>query len=240
MTMGHSTERAYRPEQVAENGPRSAVRARLAAAMAELAAAEAELAAAQKPATRLAAVIAEAARLDAEMAALRAAKERELGSWLAAGGSEPRPAGNPAIVEAEGPHAPLAADAAAARASLPGAEAAFQRCAAKVADAQRRRDEAVCAAADEAARDFAGGYRVALIAALRREAVLHGLRAELVRCGNRANPLLGALEAAARIGEVIAETKRGASVRHDPGAGRRLLAALVADPKARLQMDREP
>jgi hypothetical protein len=94
--------------------------------------------------------------------------------------------------------------------------------------------------AGEAAREFARAYRAALIAALRLEAELHGLRTELLRCGNRANPLPGALEAAAHISEVIAEIKRGASVRHDTVAARRLLAELVADPDAQLQMDSEP
>jgi hypothetical protein len=240
MTMGHPTEPALLPVQVAEGGAGSAVRARLAAAIAELAAAEAELAAAQQPASRLAAIIAEASGLDADLAALKAGEENELGGWLATGGSGSRPARSPAMIAAEKRRTALAADAAAARSALPAAEAAFQRCAGKVVQAQRRRDEALCAAAAEGARDFAREYRTALIAALQFEAVLHGLRAELLRCGNCANPLPGSLEAAARVGEVIAETKRGASVRHDPGAGRRLLAALVADPKARLQMDREP
>lgn len=240
LMMDHLTDCIPQVGQDAENATGSAVRARLAAAIAELAAAEAELAAAQEPATRLAAIIAEATRLDADVAALKAAEEHELGAWLAAGGSGSRPERNPAMIGAEQRHADLTGDAAAARAALPAAEAAFQRCALKVAAAQRRRDEALCVAAAEAARDFARGYRAALIAALDLEAALHGLRAELLRCGNRPNVLPGALEAAARVGEVIAETKRSASVRHDPGVARRLLAALVTDPEARLQLDGEP
>ena len=238
MVDGSST--SSRSERVGEGGVGSAARARLAAAIAELAAAEAELAAAHQPATQLAAIIAKASRLDADLAALRAADQYQLGSWLAAGGNDPRPARNPAIIGAEQRHAELAADAAAARAALPAAEAAFQDRAKKVIDAQRRRDGAVCAVAGEAAREFGRAYRVALIAALRLEAELHGLRAELLHCGNRADPLPGALEAAAHISEVIAETKRGASVRHNTVAARRLLAELVADPDARLQMDSEP
>lgn len=228
---------ASRSERGAGNVASSAARAHLAAAIAELAAAEAELAAVQEPATQLTAIIASASRLDADLAALRAADQHQLGSWLAAGGNDPRPARDPAIIGAEQSHAALAADAAAARAALPAAEAAFQDRARKVIDAQRRRDAAMCAVAAEAAREFGRGYRSALIAALRLEAVLHGLRGELLHCGNAANPLPGALEAAAIIGEVIGETKRGASVRHDAGAARRLLADLIADPDAQLQMD---
>jgi hypothetical protein len=235
--MGDLIDPARRPARAAENGARSAERARLAATIEELAAAMAELTAAQEPASRLAAIIAAASRGKSELAEVNAADEERLGAWLAAGGGEPRPARSPAAITVEERHAELAGDAAAARIALPAAEAVFQRCAARVRDVQRRRDEAVCAAAIDAARDFAEGYRAALIAALEEEAVLHGLREELLRCGNRADALPGALEAAAHIGEVIVATKRTASVRRDPDGGRRLLAALVSDPDARLQKD---
>ncbi len=102
---------------------------------------------------------------------------------------------------------------------------------------QRSRDEAVCAAAIEAANQFAGDYREALTVALEHEAVLHGLRDELLLSGNRADALPGAMEAAARISELIAKTKCSAAVSHNPRAGRQLLAALVTDPDARLQKD---
>jgi len=228
---------ARQTKQFTEDGTRSAVRSRLSAAIDELALAEAELAAVHEPASRLAAIIAEAARVGEESAALRVAEEHELGAWLAAGGCDPRPGPSAAAAAAAEHSAALASDAAAARTALPAAEEAFQRCAAKVRDVQRRRDEAVCAAAIEAARDFAEEYRSALTTALEHEVVLHGLREELLRCGNRANALPGALEAAAHIGEVIGETKRAAAVRHDREPARRLLAALVVDPHARLRKD---
>lgn len=136
------------------NAVRSAARARLADAIAALALAEAELAAAQEPAMRLAAIIAEASGKETQLGALRAAEERHRGDWLASGGVDPRPEPNPAIIAAEQRSKELAADAAAARTALPAAEQSFQRCAAKVRELQGRRDEAVCTAAVEAARDL--------------------------------------------------------------------------------------
>jgi hypothetical protein len=217
----------------------SPARARLGVAIAELAAAEAALGAAQEPATRLAAIVTAAAGSEAELAKLRAEEERRVGLWLAAGGRDVRPVPDPAIGAAEAHHAALAADAAAARAALPAAEAAYRHCAETVVNAQRRRDEALCAVAAEAADGFAREYRAALLTALRHEAVLHGLRAELLRRGNGSNTASGALEAAGRVAAVIAETKKSASVRHDLTTGGRLLAALMSDPDARLQMDRQ-
>jgi hypothetical protein len=214
--------------------PRSAVRARLAAAIDELAAAGAELAAAQEPASRLAAVIAEAADLEAELATLRAADESKVGAWLAGGSRDPRPEPSPATAAAEKRLAALTGDAGAARTALPAAERAFQHCAQRVRELQRCRDAALCGAAIDAARDFAGAYRAALTAALERAAALHGLRDELLRRGNHADAAPGALDAAARVGELIAETKRTAAARNNPEAARRLLAALVANPDARL------
>jgi len=209
-------------------------RARLATAIDELTAASAELAAAHAPATRLAAVIAEASRLESELAALRAADEQRLGLWLAGDGDGPRPRPSLATVAAETRLTAQAGDAAAARAALPAAEQAFQRCAANVRELQRRRDEAICAAAIDAARGFAAGYQAALTAAMEQEAVLHGLRDELLRWGNGADAPPGAMDAAARIGHLIAETKRAAAVRRNPQAVQKLLAALAVDPDAGL------
>ena len=226
---------ARQPALAPEKAVRSPARARLADAIAALALAEAELAAAQEPAMQLAAIIAEASGQEAQLAALTAAEKRQLGSWLAGRGADPRPKLNPAIITAEQRNKALAADAAAARTALPAAEQSFQRCAIKVRGLQCRRDEAVCTAAVDAARDFAAQYRAALTTALEHEAVLHGLRAELLRCGNRADRLPGALEAAAGVGRIIDDSKRTASVRHDPQAGQRLLTALVTDPDAQLR-----
>ena len=232
--MGGLIELAGRPAPAVAPSPRSTVRARLAAAIDELAKADDELAAAHEPATRLAGVIAEAALLEAGLTATRAADEQRLGAWLAAGRRDHRP--EPATVAAEQHRAALAGDAAAARTALPGAEQAFQRCAARVRELQNRRDEAVCGAAIDAAEDFsAAAYRAALTAALEHEAVLRGLRDELLRCGNRADAMPGALAAATRVAELIAETKHAAVVWHNPEAACRLLATLVADPDARLQ-----
>jgi hypothetical protein len=213
---------------------RSPGRAELAAAIDELAAAGAELAAAQQPATRLAAVIAEASRLEAELSALRAADQQRLGVWLADNGRDARPEPGAATIAAETRLRALADDVAAARAALPAAEQAFQRCAELARGSQRRRDEAVCAAAVDAARAFAGGYRARLAQALAYEAVLHGLRDELLSRGNSADAAPGALEAAARISELITQAKGAAAARRDPDAARRLLAVLAADPDAGL------
>jgi hypothetical protein len=235
--MGGLIDFARQPALAPENAVRSPARAQLADAIAALALAEAELAAAQEPAMRLAAIIAEASGQETQLAALTAAEERQLGSWLAGGGADPRPKPNPAITAAEQRNKTLSANAAAARTALPAAERSFQRCAARVRELQRRRDEAVCTAAVDAARDFAAQYRAALMTALEHESVLHSLRAELLRCGNRADRLPGALEAAAGISGVIDDSKRAAWVRHDPQAGQRLLAALLADPDAELRKD---
>jgi hypothetical protein len=214
--------------------PRRPERAQLATAINELAAAAAELAAAHAPATRLAAVIAEASRLEGELAELQVADEQRLGLWLAQSNSDPRPGPSPATVAAETRLTARAGDAAAARAALPAAEQAFQRCAANVRELQRRRDDAICGAAIDAARGFAAVYRAALTAAMEQEAVLLGLRDELLRWGNRADAPHGAMDAAARIGQLIAEIKRAAAVRRHPQAAQKLLAALVDDPDAGL------
>ncbi len=212
--------------------PRSPARAQLALAIAELARAGADLAEAQEPAVRLGAVIAEAAQRETEIGTLRAADESRLGAWLAEGGADPRPEPNPATIAAEERRAALAADVIAARSALPGAERSFQHCAERVRESQRRRDAALCGAAIDAARGFAERYRAALTAALEHEAVLHGLREELVARGNRSEPEPGAMDAAARIGELIAETRRGAAARRNPETARRLLAVLLSHPDA--------
>jgi hypothetical protein len=216
------------PQQNAEI-PRSPARAELAIAILDLACAAAELAAAQEPATRLGGVIAEATRLGAEVAALRAGDEAQLGAWLAGSGDDLRPEPGPATIAAEKRLAALAADAIAARASLPGAERSFQHCAERVREAQRRRDRALCGAAIEAACDFAQLYRASLTIALEHEAVLHGLREELLARGNRPDAGPGPMEAAARIGALISQTKRDAAVRRHPEPGQRLLATLTSD-----------
>lgn len=209
-------------------------RARLALAIDDLAIAAGELAVAQQPAVRLRAVIADAARREDEHAGLQAAEQERLGVWLAGGRADPRPEPHPDTIAAERRLETLAADVIAARAALPSAEQSFQHHAGCVHEAQHRRDEAVCDAAVDAARDYAGIYRAALISALEHEAVLHALRNELLLRGNRPDGAPGATNAAARIADLIAETKRGAAVRHNPEAGQRLLAALASDPDATL------
>lgn len=212
----------------------SPARARLTAAISDLAGAAAELGAAQEPAVRLGTVIAEANRGEAELAELRAADQERLGAWLAGGGADPRPEPRPDTIAAERRRETSAADVSAARAALPAAEQSFQHRAERVRELQRRRDEAVCDAAVDAALGYAKIYRAALTSALEREAVLQGLRNELLLHGNRPDGAPGATNAAARIGDLIAQTKRGAAVPHNPGAGRRLLAALLSDPDATL------
>jgi aminopeptidase N len=165
---------------------------------------------------------------------LRTADEMRLGAWLAEGSSEPRPQPGPATQNAETRVAVLATDAAAARAALPAAEQMFQRHAETVRTLQQRRDEAICAAAVEAAHKFAAGYLLTLTAALEREALLRGLRDELAAWGNRAGASPAALAAAAQVSDVIAATKRSATAALNPGAGRRLIEALAADPDAEL------
>ena len=219
---------------------RPPTRARLAAVIEELAAANAELAAAQEPATRLAAVIAEASQLKAELVALRANDEQRLGSWLAGSGHDPRPEPDPMTIAVETRLTVAASDAAAAGAALPAAEQQFQQCAERVRELQRRRDEAAYAVTIDAAAGFARDYGAALTAALQHEAVLHGLREALLQQGNRADASPGALEAAARVGELIAKTKRATAVHPRLGPGRQLLAALADDADANLQEDFAP
>jgi hypothetical protein len=165
--------------------PGPAARARLTAAIGDLAIAAAELGAAQEPAVRLGAVIAEAAGREAEVAALRAADQERLGAWLAGDGVDPRPEPHRDTIAAERRRETLAADVSAARAALPAAEQSFQHRAGRVRELQCRRDAAVCEAAIEAARGYAEIYRAALSATLEHEAVLQGLRNELLLRGNR-------------------------------------------------------
>jgi hypothetical protein len=235
--MGDLIEFTSEPVHPEESRARSPVRARLAAAIETLSRRAAELTAAQQPATRLGTVIADVSRLEAELAELRAADQRRLGAWLALNDGEPRPGSGAETIACEKQLAGIAGDAAAARTALAGAEQMFQRCAADVRELQRNRDEALSAAAIEAAREFAEEYRAALAVALEHEAVLHGLRDELLRCGNRADALPGAMEGAAGISQLIADTKRSVAVTHNPQAARKLLATLVSDPDARLQKD---
>lgn len=235
--MGDLIEFTSEPVHPEESRARSPVRARLAAAIEILSRRAAELTAAQQPATRLGTVIADVSRLEAELAELRAADQRRLGAWLALNDGEPRPGSGAETIACEKQLAGIAGDAAAARTALAGAEQMFQRCAADVRELQRNRDEALSAAAIEAAREFAEEYRAALAVALEYEAVLHGLRDELLRCGNRADALPGAMEGAAGISQLIADTKRSVAVTHNPQAARKLLATLVSDPDARLQKD---
>jgi hypothetical protein len=225
---------ALMPYNEAGDSSRGAGRARLAAASGELAAATAALEAAQQFASRLSTVIGEASRLEAELATLRMADEMRLGAWLAEGSGEPRPQPGAATQDAETRVAVMAADAAAARAALPAAEQTFHRRAEMVRTWQRQRDEAICGAAVEAAHKFAAGYHAALTAALECEARLRGLRDELAAWGNRAGAPPTALAAAAQIAELIAVTKRGATVALNQGAGCRLIAALAADADAEL------
>lgn len=209
-------------------------RERLAAVIGELGKTSAELALAQAPATRLSAVIAEADAIEAERARLHEAEERQLGAWLAAGGGGRRPGPDPARTAVEARIATLAGDSAAARAALPAAEHAFRTCAERTRALQRQRDEAACLAAVEAARDFAVRYREALTLALEREAILQGLRGELMSAGNQLDGEPAALAAAAAVGALIAGARRDAGVRHNPQAGRRLLEALRTDADATL------
>jgi hypothetical protein len=209
-------------------------RARLAAESRALAAATSVMETAQQQATRLSAAIAEASLLGTELAALRAADEATLGAWLAGNRGAPRPQPNPAILDAESRLARLAEDAAAARAALPAAEQAFQCRAERVRLLQRRRDDALCAAAVDAARAAAESYRAVLIAALEQEARLRGLHDELLLWGNRADSPSAALAAAAQIGDLITGTRRAAAVERNPAAGRGLIEALAADPDASL------
>lgn len=214
--------------------PISPARDQLAAAIRDLDAVVAELAAAQEPAARLSAVIAEAAELEAERIALRRADEQRLGAWLAGGGEGPRPEPSPATLALEQRLAGLADDAAAARAALPAAEQSFQRCAERTRALQRRRDEAAYQAAFDAARGCAEGYGAALTVALEREAVLQGLRHELLVAGNRSDGEPAALAAAAKVGDLIIQTKRNAGTPLNPEVGRRLLEALRTDAGATL------
>jgi|GEM_PF-1568815 hypothetical protein len=231
------TERV-RPGPARAPAVRSPARTALSGAIAALRAASGELAAAQSAASRLAAILGEAARREAEMTQLRAAEEKRLGRWLAQDSDEPRPRSGAVIAAAKQPLTEIAEDAAAAQAALPDAEQAFHQCAARVRELQRRRDEAVCIAAVEAARDFAQTrLSTALAVALAHEAVLHGLRDELLRRGNRADAWPGALEAAARVGEAIHAAKRAASARRNAEPALRLLAALVDDPDAELAIE---
>lgn len=86
---------------------------------------------------------------------------------------------------------------------------------------------AVALVAVEAARDVAAGpWAKSLKVALRFEAMLRGLVAQLTRSGQD--------NAAAHVSNVIVETRRAAAVPHDVETGRKLLERLTHDARATL------
>jgi hypothetical protein len=221
-------------EVVTGVGLDSPARGALRRAIAELDAMSRELGEAQKPAQRLFAAVAELEAAERSLAELRERDNAALADWLATGAEGPRPESSPATLDAERRVAQLNRDGAAARTALPAVEARLQAIAERVRTLHRERDDAVYWAAADAARAFALRWRERLVGALREEATLRGLHTELLTIGNLGNGVTAALGAAKVVGDLINEIKRSAAVPHDQESGRRLVAALMADPSAAL------
>jgi len=90
----------------------------------------------------------------------------------------------------------------------------------------------------EAAESYASGpLMAAYTAALKAEAVLSGLEAELREQGMRDGAGSGAHRASLAIGELRRNVRAQASMPHDRGPAQRFLTAIMNDPAAELGLD---
>ena len=213
--------------------PLSPARAELAVAISEVAAASAALAKVERPVAALQTVITAHAAAAAELAAARDSDSDELGAWLASGSVGERPARSIATGSAERRLAELAADAAGASKALPAAIEMRATAAERVAEAARRRDEALCVAAAEAAAELAPALAEAVKAVLVVEAKMRALAAAL-QSATDTGRLPGGAGAAGRIVAAVAAAKREPAVARDDEGGRAFLDRLAADAEAAL------
>jgi hypothetical protein len=212
----------------------------LAAAIAAVNQAQKQLEAAQQPVDKLAyaraaATLLEAAELRGEIARLRAAHEAEINRWVEAGGEGDRPQPAAELVPLERALGAITAAAREAEARFPAANDDFVRAAERVRHATRARDQAVFAAATEAAEATFDELERAIAAAQLAEArllsLVFGLREAGARAGDGEN---AAYLGAERIQSRIIATKRRSAPRVDPAHGRSLIERLRLDAAAEL------
>jgi hypothetical protein len=140
------------------------------------------LAAAAEPANRLRGHAAEIERLEAELSELRHVHNVAVGAWLAAGDpTAERPAIDPRAVGIEQRLMDLHKNSAGVAAALDGAVELENRSAEAVRLHHGERDAALMATVGEACEHILRDFRAAMLAAVKVEAKLVGLLAELRR-----------------------------------------------------------
>jgi hypothetical protein len=126
----------------------------------------------------------------------------------------------------------------AARERLPSVTAAVGQASARVGAAHRLLEDAAMRAITEAAADYAAGpLLTAFNAALAAEAVLEGLEHLLLERGRRDGDGSSAHRAALAVGQLRREAKTAAGVPHNLKPARKLLATIVDDPLAQLEIE---
>jgi hypothetical protein len=222
--------------QVIADQPLSPARQALFNAISTLRSAQAEVERASGPTDHLRSLIAEAEQAERHLAERRGPEVIALAAWLEAGGvdEDERPLPSCETLSAEREVAHLSRDAEAARIALREAEAVVARTVVVMSAAARTHATAVIdAAVEEAQRLIREEYIPALIATLRIEARLAGLKNALFEMANRArDPVPAASTAAGRIGELLAAAKKKPAVPCNEAAGRALLERLATEPSA--------
>jgi hypothetical protein len=214
--------------------PLSPARERLRQLSGQLAGVQGELAEARLPERRLVDAIAEHDAAAAERARLRGEDDTVLADWLAAGGDGPRPSPADATLEVEQRVARLARDASASRAALPGVQETIGLATEALVRVAQRGD-ALMLVVLEAAESYANGpLMAAFTAALKAEAVLEGLEAELREQGMRDGMGSGPHRASLAVAELRRNVRAQAGAPHDRGPALKLLTALATDPAAEL------
>jgi len=215
-----------------DRAPLNAARASLANATAALADELAEMERLHAPALRLGRIGEELAAVEKALGEMRNFDNTSYGHWLASGQIGERPAVDLDRIHLEARHLTLLHDHAAAATVKPQAEASYDAQAQRVTQAQQTRDEALSIAAVDAAAAFAASVWIdQLQTALESEAVLRGLADELRTISERTP---GAAAAAMAIYDLVRKTRGAVATPLNPEPGRRLLAELTRDARARL------
>jgi hypothetical protein len=213
-----------------EPAPTSRERSGLASAISVLQLACAEAEEARQPVDRLEASIRRAAEVETALRAARQADQAELGEWIAGGCQGPRPTPSPETLAHERNLAVMAADAQAARDTLPRLTAILEQVNSRVRAASAQRASAVYRAAVAIAFARAEELRRRLDNALLVEAELNSLTDALTLAHNKGDH--EALIAANEVRAAIMGAKKAAAVPHVPRVGSALLARLMTDPAA--------
>jgi hypothetical protein len=210
-------------------------RAALARAIRDLDAANAALADARRPLRELEALAAAAAAKSALAASLLAEHEQAVGSWLLAPEGA-RPARTIESSAAECGAANLAGDLKAAERASGLRRDAYRFAADGVARARDRRDEAMTAAAVDAARTtIEAELKPAIAKVLKIEARLRGVMTALIELGNRQQaPVRSGPGVAGVIADLIKSAKADVAVARDDDGGRHFLDRLAGDPEVLL------